>query len=330
LLFNVVMVLITLVVLWGTVVPTIYQALAGAKITIGAEWFNKWVTPLGVVIILLVGLCPLLPWRRATPGGLLRAAWLPLAITLALTALEHLLLGRFTSWYIGGPDASVTLSVLSLLALLFANLALVTILQETVRGTRVRRRREGSSLGKALVGMVLQERRRFGGYLVHVSMALLIVAIAGQAYKMERDEVALHKGGQVQFGPYLLTYEGLAQRSEGNRTITEALVTVRREGAVIANLRPGQHLFAHQRRQVTTEVDTHETLLEDLFVALVGYDPRTEEAVFNLIVNPLIIWLWLGTLVLVVGSLLALLPRRRGSAVNPPAARTEEASCSPA
>lgn len=316
-LFNVVMSVAALIVLWGTIFPTLYGMVRGAKITIDAPWFNANVAPLGIAIIALIGLCPLLPWRRGSAAQMLRGALLPLGVAAAVTLAAHLLLRAFAFWYPGGADAALQLELRALAALFLASFALATVAIETFRAARIRGRRTGASPGLVLLQMLLRERRRYGGYLNHAAVALLIIGISGQAYKLEREEVHLRQGETTRLGDFEITFDALGQHDDGQKKITEAAMTIRQGGKLVASVRPAQHLFAHQARQVTTEVDTYHTLAQDLYLALIGYDLQRKEAVFKIVVNPLVIWLWIGSLLFLLGTGLVLLPRRWVEALAP-------------
>jgi cytochrome c-type biogenesis protein CcmF len=141
-------------------------------------------------------------------------------------------------------------------------------------------------------------------------VAALILGFSGEVFKIQVEELQAKEGETFTVAGFSLAFRALAQREEGNKTITEALLDVGSSASGLgeASLAPAQFLFAAQNRQVTTEIDTWVRPMEDLYVALVGYDLRSKVAVFKVVVNPLVIWLWIGTALIVLGSALALLP----------------------
>ena len=288
------------VVAWGTLFPTLYEAAGGARITIEAPWFNSFITPLAVSVLGLLGICPLLGWARSALAGLGR--WALLASSSAGAIVVALVLGLRSTFWMSGP-----LSVAATAAWAASATALVTAGLEVYRGWSARRAR-GEAAGEALLRLLLRARRRYGGLICHVGLALLVVGFSGLAYKIEHEEVRLRPGEVHQIGAFELQLKGLSQREDGQKTISEAEILVSRAGRAVATLYPAQHLFAHQSRQVTTEVDTSGNLLEDLYVALVGYEMTQRVAVLKAVVNPLVLWLWIATALLGAGTVLALWP----------------------
>ncbi len=305
-LFGFLMVFATVVVLWGTLFPTIYELLGGGKVTIGTDWFNRNTSPLGLLILLLIALSPLLGWTRTRA----RRFWVWFGGTfggaLGLTLAEHVALGVSRSWY--HPVQSMWWTAVALVGLLGVNFVVVTLVFDLWRA--VARRGPGQGIPRALVTRLLKARRRYGGYVIHAGIALLMVGFLGQVYKTAKDEVQLAKGRSFTMGAYTITMNGLRRRQAGPITVTEALVDVVRDGRPVGRLYPAQFLFVHQGRQYTTEVDTYGNLLEDLYLALVGYDMGKQVAVLKVVVNPLVLWLWIGAVVAALGTGLVLLPER--------------------
>ncbi len=313
--FNFLMIFATAVVLWGTLFPTLFQTAGGGKISIDAAWFNRFVSPIAIATAALLGVCVLLGWARSNPKQLTRWLGGSFGIALGVTLVEHLLMTR-TFWYGGGPAGS-PLSLLALSALFVSNLTLATAGLELWRGLRARRRGTGEPALTALLHLVLKARRRYAGMISHAAVALLIIGFSGMAYQIERDELQVREGETFELGDYRMTLGSLKQWDDGHKTITAAEVHVQRDGAPLATLHPAQFLFPHQSRQVTTEVDTWGTPVEDLYLALVGYDLGQKVAVLKVVLNPLVFWLWVSALLFSLGAALALLPERWARALAP-------------
>ena len=299
--FALLMLVAVAVVAWGTLFPTIYESLGGGKITIDAAWYNRFIVPVAVGVMALLGVCPLLGWARTALASAGRWA-LGSAVAAAVTTTA-LVLGLGATTWMAGP-----LSTAATAAWATAAFAIVTAALEVWRGWGTRRAR-GEGAGIALVRLLLRARRRYGGLLCHLGLALVVVGFSGLAYKIEHEEVRLRPGETHSIGPFDLRLDGLGQRDDGQKTITEARVEVRRAGRVLTTLLPAQHLFSHQSRQVTTEVDTAGNLLEDLYLALVGYDMTQQVAILKIVVNPLVLWLWIATALLGIGTAVALWPK---------------------
>jgi len=298
---NLLLIGIAFSVLWGTLFPILSEAIKGTKITVGPPFFNQVNVPLGLALLAMTGIGPLIAWRRASLPNLRRQFAVPL--TSCGFALLLLLLA-------GMRDIG------ALIAFSIGGFVLATIVQEFARGARARHRQYGEPVILALVQLLSRNRRRYGGYIVHVAIVLLFVAFAGMAFKTE-TQATLRPGETATLqGPdgytYSFTHLGISQYNSLNREITAALVDVRRNGKVIGRLRTEkrQHVdaFRNPTFEPSTEVGIMSGLRVDLYVVLAGLVNGTEQAVFRFTINPLVWWVWFGGLVLVVGGLIVLWP----------------------
>jgi len=298
---NLLLIGIAFSVLWGTLFPILSEAIKGTKITVGPPFFNQVNVPLGLALLAMTGIGPLIAWRRASLPNLRRQFAVPL--TSCGFALLLLLLA-------GMRDIG------ALIAFSIGGFVLATVIQEFARGARARHRQYGEPVILALVQLLSRNRRRYGGYIVHVAIVLLFVAFAGMAFKTE-TQATLRPGETATLqGPdgytYSFTHLGISQYNSLNREITAALVDVRRNGKVIGRLRTEkrQHVdaFRNPTFEPSTEVGIMSGLRVDLYVVLAGLVNGTEQAVFRFTINPLVWWVWFGGLVLVVGGLIVLWP----------------------
>ena len=288
-------------VLWGTLFPILSEAIRGTKITVGPPFFNQVNIPLGIALLLLTGIGPLIAWRRASTSNLQRQFAVP-----ATTGVFVLLIL---------PVAGMR-DVGALLTFSIGGFVLATVTQEFARGARARHRQYNEALPVALVNLLSRNRRRYGGYIVHVAMVLLFGAFAGMAFKTETQatlrpgETATLKGpdGHV----YAFTHLGISQYNALNRQVTAALVDVQRDGKPIGRMRTEkrQHVDAMGRPtfEPSTEVGIMSGLRVDLYIVLAGLVNGTEQAVFRFTINPLVWWVWFGGFVLVLGGLIVLWP----------------------
>src|SRR5437667_1936587 len=298
---NLLLIGIAFSVLWGTLFPILSEAIKGTKITVGPPFFNQVNVPLGLALLAMTGIGPLIAWRRASLPNLRRQFAVPL--TSCGFALLLLLLA-------GMRDIG------ALIAFSIGGFVLATVIQEFARGARARHRQYGEPVILALVQLLSRNRRRYGGYIVHVAIVLLFVAFAGMAFKTE-TQAKLRPGETATLqGPdgytYSFTHLGISQYNSLNREITAALVDVRRNGKVTGRLRTEkrQHVdaFRNPTFEPSTEVGIMSGLRVDLYVVLAGLVNGTEQAVFRFTINPLVWRVWFGGLVLVVGGLIVLWP----------------------
>jgi len=236
LLNNLVLVGMCFVVFWGTFFPLIAEALTGEAASVGPPWFNRAIVPLALVLVLLSGLGPVIAWRRATAASLRRHLLWPAAAGAAVVAA---LLGA--GGVAGEPAA---LAMFGLCAFVVA-----VVVQELVRGTRARRTMTGEALPAALVSLVRRNRRRYGGYTVHVGVALLFAGVAASSAFQDVREVRLAEGQTARVGGYELTYERptsrlvAAENGRLERIDLVAVLAVRRDGADLGTLRTGRSYF---------------------------------------------------------------------------------------
>ncbi|HYT64480.1 MAG TPA: heme lyase CcmF/NrfE family subunit, partial [Gemmatimonadales bacterium] len=298
---NLLLIGIAFSVLWGTLFPILSEAVKGTKITVGPPFFNQVNIPLGLALLAMTGVGPLIAWRRASVPNLRRQFVVPL--TTGVFVLLILLVG-------GMRDVGALMAV-SLGGFVFA-----TVIQEFARGARARHRQYGEPTALAVVQLLARNRRRYGGYVVHVAIVLLFVAFAGMAFKTE-TQATLRPGESVTLKSpyghvYTFTHVSVSQYNALNREITAALVDVRRDGKQIGRLRTEkrQHVDALGRPtfEPSTEVGIKSGLREDLYVVLGGLVNGTEQAVYRFTINPLVWWVWFGGFVLVIGGLIVLWP----------------------
>ncbi len=298
---NLLLVGIAFSVLWGTLFPILSELVRGTKITVGPPFFNRVNVPLGLLLLALTGIGPLIAWRKASPENLRRQFRWPLAAGAATLAA---LLAA------GVRDLS------PLVALALAGFVAGTIVQEFYRGTRARIRMHGETPPVALARLIGRNRRRYGGYLVHVGVLIYFVAFAGMAFKRER-EATLAPGQSVEmrspFGHvYTFTHLGVSQYEALNRIVTAATVEVRKDGrpAGLLTSEKRQHVDSFKRPtfEPSTEVGIRSNLQEDVYLTLAGVVDGTEQAVYRINLNPLVLWVWIGGFVLALGGVITMWP----------------------
>jgi cytochrome c-type biogenesis protein CcmF len=278
--------------LWGTIFPIISEAVRGVKITVGPPFFNKVNTPIGLALLALTGLCPLIAWRKASAENLKKNFFLPFLVAIA---------GAIVVYLAGIRQLYPFLSFTICLFVVF------TIFLDFYRGGRARKAMTGGSFPGALWALLIRNKRRYGGYLVHLGIVLVFFGITGDAFKTEK-QVAVNKGDSFNIKHYTIRYDSLSQYPTANKEVVTAGLSVFNAGKRVARLNPEKNLHKGHD-QPSTEVAIHSTLTEDLYVILAGYEG--EVATFKVLVNPLVVWIWIGGGVMALGTLLALSPDRR-------------------
>jgi cytochrome c-type biogenesis protein CcmF len=281
-------------VLFATMFPTLSEAVTGERLTVGPPFFNKWMLPIGLILLALTGVGPLLAWRKSTLGNLRTQFLWP--------ASSAVVAGVVFSW-LGVPFWA------SGLCFALSAFVTVTILQEFVRGARVRQGATGTDIFTALIGVVSRSHRRYGGYVVHLGIVLIFLGFAGDGFKRE-EQVVLKPGQHVALGRFTVTHDALRLSDDGRKQMVTAHLTVARDGQTLGGLRPAKWFFRKHEEEPTTEVAIRRGFAEDLYIVLAGYDVQAQSATLHVVVNPLVNWIWLGFVVLALGTFIALLPER--------------------
>jgi len=271
LLNNLVLVALALVILWGTFFPLISEALSGREASVGPPWFNSITTPLALVLVLLAGVGPVLAWRRATWAGVRRVLVAPVAFALAVAVA-----------LLAFSDAAG--SVTSLLMFCLVAFVLAVVVQEFVRGAAARRSMTGEGWAGALSGLVARNRRRYGGYLVHAGIAVLLLGVAASSAFLEQRDVRLSPGQSVTVGDTTLTYErptaALSEDREGTGApITLGATMVARSDGETRVVRPSRNYYPTRdpskgavsryfEGEANSEVDVRWGLRRDLWTAI--------------------------------------------------------------
>src|SRR6266851_1127546 len=286
-------------VLFVTMFPTLSEAITGQRITIGTPFFNLWMPPTGLILLFLTGIGPLLAWRKATFRNLRDQILWPALSALAIGVA-----------FVGvSLTSAVVLADVWISGLCFALCAFVTgtVVQEFWRGTNVRRRATGTDFLAALIGLVSRNKRRYGGYIVHVGIVLIFLGFAGKAFEV-KETVRLTPGQQTTLGRYTVRHDALKITDDGQKQMVTAHLALFKDGKEIDRKYPAKLFFRRHESQPTTDVAIRRTLSEDFYIVLGGYEPDVQAATLELHVNPLVDWVWLGFGVLAFGTGIALLP----------------------
>jgi cytochrome c-type biogenesis protein CcmF len=293
---NLLLVAFCLTILWGVIYPILTEALRGEPVTVGPPYYNFFLNAFGLPLLMLMGIGPLIAWRRASLRGLGRTFVWPLGIALA-TGLALLALGAGSS-------------VPGLIGYTFCAFVLASIGLEFARGTRARQALSGGSWLLAFSELVGRNRRRYGGYVVHASIVLLAIGVIGSsAYDTTREQ-RLRTGQSMAVGDYTLTYRGATQERGANAMELRALVDVERGGEHLETMRPGKNrYFAEQQVSNEAAIRSDRRNGEDLF--LIAEQIGRDQVFLKVLVKPLVNLIWIAGFVFLGGALIALWPDAR-------------------
>ncbi|HXI03278.1 MAG TPA: heme lyase CcmF/NrfE family subunit [Candidatus Saccharimonadales bacterium] len=295
---NVVFVAICFTVLWGTVYPIITEAFQGEKVSVGPPWFNQWIVPLGLALLFLTGVGPLVSWRRASPGALKRMFLRP-GLTGLLTMLVLFTFGMR--------------HIAAILTFGLCTFVLATIVSEFYRGARARTVVARESLPRGAVHLVSRNKRRYGGYIVHAGVVLVFLGVAGSAGFQQEASKTLRRGETMQAGAYTLRFVDTSSSSDAHKDVLTTVLAVERNGRELTRLRP-EKFFFRASQQPTTEAAIYGMwhwpphLIDDVYAILVDFNPQSGGYTFKVYVNPLVSFIWIGGLIIVLGTHIAVLP----------------------
>ena len=294
---NLLLLALCLAIFWGVVYPMVSEALRGEAVVLGRSYYDFFLRAFGLPLLLLMGIGPLIAWRRASLRSLATTFRWPTAAALG-TGIVLLLLGAGSS-------------VPGLVAYTFSAFVLATIVLEFARGTRARRALGASSWPAAFGSLISRNRRRYGGYVVHAAIVMLAIGVAGSSAFDTVAEAKLARGDSMTVGDYTLVYRSLDEKATANATEIRAALDVRRGDRDLGTLQAGKNAYTVED-QVSNEVGIRSDRLtgEDLFVIAEQID-ADGSVYFRVFVKPLVNLIWLAGLVFLVGSLITLWPDRR-------------------
>jgi cytochrome c-type biogenesis protein CcmF len=343
---NLVLVALCFVIFWGTYFPLISEALTGQEASVGPPWFDRYTVPLALVLVLLSGIGPVIAWRRATLSNARRNFMAP--VGLALLTLVVLLAA-------GIAHKPFAIAMFCCAAFVFGSVG-----QEFLRGVRARRAMAGESAPLALLSLVRRNRRRYGGYVVHIGIAVLFIGVAASSSFQHASELTLKPGQSTKVGAYTLRYvrptatitPKYDSAHTGSTLSLGAVVDVSKGGRHVASLNPSEGYYASQDPsqgtvgslvggQPVSHVATDAGITRDVWTAIapnieapsmqriitagnatlsseeslvaIGYLARAylkspPPAQFHFIVSPLVMWIWIGGLIVFGGGLIAIWP----------------------
>lgn len=291
---NIIFVALVFIIVLGVVFPQIREALGGEKTALARSYFDWACGPVMLVLVFFIGICTLLEWRR-TPWSSIKRKLLYTLLPAVIIAII-LLISGIGNWYA--------------VAALACGFPLFTILLEWFRGARARHRTSGKNYVRAFCSLTWSNRPRYGGFIVHIGIILITLGVLGSSLYSIEKTVTLDTGESMAIGGYELTYNDLTMEQDSSKLSAIASIDVARNGKSIDTMKP-QLDFWFTRMESFAEVAVRTTPAEDLFVSLPSYDPMDESATIRAMVNPLVVWIWVGGGFILLGGTIAFWPYRK-------------------
>ena len=298
---NLILILMCFTIMWGTLFPILSEAWDGNKIYVGASYFNQLNIPIGLVLLFLMGIGPLLSWNYTSKSILLNRFKLPLSISF-LSGIGYMIFSSSFQIYV-------------FVAIMGVSFTLSSILGEFYKSYKKQKKTSNfiHSLGK----MFLSNRHKNGGYIVHIGIVLLFIGFIGRAFEVEK-EFSLSPGEQIYFSNYVFKLNSIKSEARDNHYafLSEIDVVDSSTNQLLVNLKPEKRIYFYwnsdpEKRQPHSELDIYSTIQKDIYSIFSGYDAQKNIGYFKIMINPLVNWVWIGGVLMVIGSLFAFWPSRR-------------------
>ncbi len=300
---NLLFVLACFTVLWGTWFPKLSEWVQNTKVTVGPPFYNSVAVPVALLLLLLTAVGPLLAWRKTSLGSLRRNFFWPAMGALAVgTAM---MIFGVRPW----KDSAY---FYSLMAAMLGVMVMLTVVSEFIRGGRVIGRHTGQNIFASMVHLYHRNTRRYGGYIVHFGVAVVILGILGTPFNKEAEK-EMGFGDKMEIGPYTLVCQSYTQDSNANYDNEWAIINVFRNGKQITSMYP-ERRFYHASQQPQTIPQIYPTikqdflLVRDLYVVYEGLNQDTGKPIIKAHLNPMVPWIWIGLIIMIFGTITALIP----------------------
>jgi cytochrome c-type biogenesis protein CcmF len=288
---------ILVVCFWGVISPLASELFTGTKITVGPPYYERATGPLFAGLLFLMAIAPLSAWGHSTIQTLGRAIW---KSALAAAILTVVLVFTYTQ------------NIYALIGFFLIALVLFATADEFARGASARMKAQNENFFLALARLMGRNRRRYGGYIIHVSMALMAIGILGIEIFQIQTQGTIAAGEELNIGEYTVQYQELASWDDGGAGVnyTRSVVDIYENGIFIGKLYPRIDYYFDSQQNMTIP-GQHATLKDDLYILLVDWQPVSSDgATFKIYVNPLVNWLWIGSLTFLLGLIFAAWPDR--------------------
>ena len=297
---NLILILMCFTIMWGTLFPILSEAWDGNKIYVGASYFNQLNIPIGLVLLFLMGIGPLLSWKSTSKSVLFSRFKLPIILSFFCGLIYIILSGSFQLYvFVAIMGVSFTLS---------------SILGEFYKSYKKYNR--SSNFFSSVIKMFLSNRHQNGGYIVHIGIVLLFIGFIGRAFEVEK-EFSLSPGEQIYFSNYVFKLNSIKSEARDNHyAFLSDIDVVDSDNQLLTNLKPEKRIYFYwnsdpEKRQPHSELDIYSTIQKDIYSIFSAYDAQKNIGYFKIMINPLVNWVWIGGVLMVIGSLFAFWPSRR-------------------
>ena len=294
-------------ILWGTLFPLLSEWVQGTKVTVGPPFFNRVTIPIFLGLLVLTALGPLLSWRKTSLESLRRNFAVPAVISAAAAIL--LVAFGMRPWH-------ETSEAYSFMAIFLGVLVTATIFSEFWRGARVIDSHTGEGILRGMVHLTHRNTRRYGGYVVHFAMVVIAIGIAGSAFNQDKEQ-ELGNGESMSIGAYTLVCRSYTQDDNANYEDESAIVDVFKGSKFLTTMYP-ERRFYKASQKASTMVANHSMLREDLYLVYTGRNEGSDKPILRVHLNPLVMWLWVGVWIFVLGTLIALIPNKAAVSLRKP------------
>ena len=298
---NLILILMCFTIMWGTLFPILSEAWDGNKIYVGASYFNQLNIPIGLVLLFLMGIGPLLSWNYTSQSVLLNRFKLPFSVS-SLAGMGYIIFSSSFQLYV-------------FVAIMGVSFTLSSILGEFYKSYK--KAKNSSNFLHSLGKMFLSNRHKNGGYIVHIGIVLLFIGFIGRAFEVEK-EFSLSPGEQIYFSNYVFKLNSIKSEARENHYafLSEIDVVDSSTNQLLVNLKPEKRIYFYwnsdpEKRQPHSELDIYSTIQKDIYSIFSGYDAQKNIGYFKIMINPLVNWVWIGGILMVIGSLFAFWPSRR-------------------
>lgn len=291
---NTIFIALSFATFWGTVYPMVSEALGDQRITVGAPFYEKVNGPLFALLLLLMGVGPLLNWNHTSYSSLKQKFLPPIIISILVIAFLFLLIDSLV--------AAVSFGICSF--------ALISIISEYIRATKSRANLTGQNHIRSLLSLVSVDRRKYGGYLIHISIVVMAIGIISSSGFQTKQEVNLIKGQELNIGRYTLTYSGTATIREDDKNSVVSQILVKQKGSTHTSvMHPKTQYYDNYISQPTSRVAIISFPMEDLYIFQSGVGD--DSATFAIFINPLIILVWVGSSMIIMSLFIIFWPAKK-------------------
>ena len=298
---NLILLLMCFIVLWGTLFPILSEAWNGEKIYVGATYFNQLNVPIGLVLLFLMGIGPLLSWKTTSRSTLLSNFKIPMLISFFSGVIYSIFFGPLQLY-----------PLVTCMGIAFTATSIINEFRKSYKKSKS----DNKSIPSAIVSMLFNNRHKNGGYIVHIGVTLLFVGFIGRAFEVEK-EFNLSPGEEIYFANYIFKLNSIESEARDNHyAFISDIDVIDQRNNLLTSLYPEKRIYFYwnpdpEKRQPHSELDIYSTMRKDIYSIFSAYDAEKNQGYFKIMINPLVNWVWIGGIVMVVGSLFAFWPSKR-------------------